>query len=494
MAASYVWSFIYCLITAIFVKWIFKHVNIVAKLPPGPWGLPLVGYLPWIKKHAYKSFIDIAKQYGGLFSVNLGGETVVVLNDWKAIKATLIDQPNVFSGRKDIYLSRAIVQNKDVVFSEGKIWKIQRKVTVQGLINVGLINKSMENHIVDLAREVIEKLNLYNHKEAPMESMFFSSILQTNWKLVSLNQIDSNKLQEYETAMKALFIGFRPDNPLLLFEWLRFIPPNGFGYKAIMKASHFIKTTLRETITSHLNKWKVGDASDFIDFYIAQIKKREIHGQKAAEPFTIDNLLGSLFDTFTAGVDTTNATCVWAFLFLASNEDIQRKAQQELDAVVGRFRMPNLNDFTNLPYMEAIIMEVHRKASLVPLSIPHRTLEDAKVFGYTIPKGTTCHSNLYAVHHDPTLWNDPEVFRPERFLDENNQLVWPPYLMPFSVGPRACLGQHLAQMELKLIISSLLHKFNFKFPVGKGSPTFAVDYGITLRPAPYSLLIEVRYD
>ncbi|GAB6025297.1 hypothetical protein CHUAL_010714 [Chamberlinius hualienensis] len=202
MDISYIWSFIYCLIAAIFVKWIIKRVNIIVKLPPGPWGLPLVGYLPWINKNAYESFIDITKKYGGLFSVNLGCETVVVLNDWKAVKATLLDQPNVFSGRPDNHLARCMIQKKDVSFSDGNAWKIQRKLTVQGLINVGLLNKSMENRILDLTQEVIEKLSLYNNKDAPMDSIFFSSILITNWKLVSVIPIDRNKLQKYEDALK----------------------------------------------------------------------------------------------------------------------------------------------------------------------------------------------------------------------------------------------------------------------------------------------------
>nr|BAV93926.1 cytochrome P450 3201G3 [Chamberlinius hualienensis] len=492
MDLSYVWSFIYSLIAVILVKWIIKRANIIVKLPPGPWGLPLVGYLPWIRKNAYESFIDISKKYGGLFSVNLGRETVVVLNDWKAVKATLLDQPNVFSGRPDMHLARYLVQKKDVTFSDGIAWKIQRKLTLQGFINIGLLNKSMENRILDLTQEVIEKLSLYNNKEAPMDSIFFSSILLTNWKLISVIPIDRNKLEEYEDAMNVIFFGLRPDNPINLFEWLRFIPPNRSGYKAFVNACDYVNNSLGEIVNIHLKNWEDGNAHDFIDRYIAEIKKKELNGQKAPAPFTIENLLGSLFNTFAAGVDTTNVTCLWAFLYLAYNQDSQKKAQKELDEVVGRFRMPSLDDFTKLPYIEAVIMEVHRKASLVPLAVPHRAIEDAKVFGYTIPKGTTCYPNIYAVHHDPTLWDDPQMFKPERFLDENNKVVWPPYLMPFSVGPRACLGQPLAQMELKLIISSLLHKFHFNFPVGQNLPTFDVDYSITLRPFPYSLLIKLR--
>ncbi|GAB6023286.1 Cytochrome P450 2 sub R member 1 [Chamberlinius hualienensis] len=428
--AFYIWSFTFCLIIAAFIKWLIQRIKIITKLPPGPWGLPLVGYLPWIKTAAYECFMDIGKRYGGLFCLNLGNETIVILNDWKAVKATLIDQQNIFSGRKYFHINKAFMQNKNVVASDGKPWKNQRKLTIQCLKNIGLLKKSMESRIVHLAQEVTEKISQYNNKDAPMMSMFFSSILQTHWKLISETPIDVSKLDQYETSVKELFKRFRLDSPLLVFEWLRFIPPNGFGYKELMKANDVIIKTLKKTINSHLSNWKDGDANDFIDYYIAEIKRQEV----PEEPFTVDNLLGSLWDMFVAGIDTTSTTLQWAFLFLAFEQDAQRKVQQELDKVVGRFRMPSLGDFTQLPYTEALIMEVHRKASIVPLSVPHRTIEDAKVLGYVIPKGTTCLQNIYAIHHDPTLWDEPDVFKPERFLDQNNKVIWPPYFMPFSVG------------------------------------------------------------
>ncbi|GAB6026988.1 hypothetical protein CHUAL_013654 [Chamberlinius hualienensis] len=443
MALNYIWSFTYCLMVAVFIKWSIERINVIKKLPPGPWGFPLVGYLPWINKAAYKSFMDIGERYGGLFCLNLGNETIVVLNDWRAVKATLIDQPNVFSGRKYFHITEALMQNKSLLSSDGKPWKIQRKLTIQCLKNIGFLKKSMESHILHLAQEVTEK----------------------------------SYLRDFDLT-------------LLVFEWLRFIPPNGFGYKQIMKANDVIIKTLKATINSHLNNWKDGDANDFIDYYIAEIKRQEV----SEEPFTVDNLLGSLWDIFVAGVDTTNTTLLWAFLFLAFERDAQRKAQQELDEVVGRLRMPCVDDFTYLPYTEALIMEVHRKASLVPLSVPHRTIEDAKVLGYVIPKGTTCLQNIYAIHHDPMLWDEPDVFKPERFLDKNNKVVWPPYFMPFSVGARSCIGRNMAQMELKIIISHLLHKFNFKLPLSKKKPTLEADNGLSLQPFPYSLLIELRED
>ncbi|GAB6032307.1 Cytochrome P450 2 sub R member 1 [Chamberlinius hualienensis] len=492
MAFVDVWTLFSCVLAVVFVRWLFKTLHLIRQMPPGPWGLPLIGYTPWLGKEVYKSFSDIAKVYGGLFSVNVAGETVVIFNDWATVKATLVEKPKTFSGRRYMAISNEILHRKNITAGDGKAWKVQRILTIQCLRNIGILKKSMEHHIVDLAQEVIENLNKTPNSKVPMESVFFRSIVRANWKLVSVTHISDEDLNEYELAVRELFKQFRFDNLLHFFYWLRYIPPDGFGYKPIMKASNYVLNQLRIIIDQHLNDWVEGNDKDLIDLYISEMKKHEIDGKLVKEPFTVNHLLGTLWDLFMAGVDTTNSTLLWAFLHLAYNPEVQRKAQNELDSVVGRYRQPSLDDYLNLPYLEAVIMEIHRMTSIVPLAIPHRTIEDAKVFGYNIPANTTCVQNIYAIHHDPNLWEEPELFKPERFIDKNNKTIWPPYLMPFSIGPRACIGQNLAQMELKIIISSLLHQFNFYLPPGEPKPSLEADKGLTLQPFPYSLLIETR--
>ena len=87
-----------------------------------------------------------------------------------------------------------------------------------------------------------------------------------------------------------------------------------------------------------------------------------------------------------------------------------------------------------LPYTEAVILEVQRCASLVPLGVPHMTHEDVTIDGYTIPEGTVVAANLYSIHRDPRYWKNPEKFDPLRFLDENKKLLRPDGFAPFSIG------------------------------------------------------------
>ena len=87
----------------LFVCWIV-HQRLQNKYPPGPTGLPIVGYLPFLGQYAHKTFLQLGKKYGSIFSLALGNETVIVLNDWAAVKAALVDQSQTFSGRPHMFV------------------------------------------------------------------------------------------------------------------------------------------------------------------------------------------------------------------------------------------------------------------------------------------------------------------------------------------------------------------------------------------------------
>jgi len=98
--------------------------------------------------------------------------------------------------------------------------------------------------------------------------------------------------------------------------------------------------------------------------------------------------------------------------------------------------------------------------TLVPLSLYHRNVKETTVMGHRIPKDSMIIPNIYAVHHDPELWGDPENFRPDRFITEDGKLDKPEYWIPFSLGKRACAGEPLARMEIYLYFVSIMQNFN----------------------------------
>lgn len=145
-----------------------------------------------------------------------------------------------------------------------------------------------------------------------------------------------------------------------------------------------------------------------------------------------------------------------------------------------------------MPYTEAVLLEIQRYASIVPFGVPHMTKSSTNLCGYEIPANTSIWPNLWALHHDPELWGDPEVFRPERFIDCNGQVSKPEYLIPFSAGSRRCMGEDLAKVELFVFFTTLMQRFTFKCPVGHPPPSLNAVMGVSLQPLPYSLYIEKR--
>ncbi|XP_039880858.1 cytochrome P450 2D3-like isoform X4 [Simochromis diagramma] len=141
---------------------------------------------------------------------------------------------------------------------------------------------------------------------------------------------------------------------------------------------------------------------------------------------------------------------------------------------------------------KAVIHEVQRVANTVPLSVFHRTTTDTELMGYSIPKGTMIIENLTSVLSEEGQWKFPHEFNPENFLDDKGEFVKPEAFMPFSAGPRMCLGEGLARMELFLIMVTLLHKFKFIWPEDAGEPDFTPVYGITMTPKPYDMKVQLR--
>ncbi|XP_054845905.1 cytochrome P450 4V2 [Eublepharis macularius] len=165
-------------------------------------------------------------------------------------------------------------------------------------------------------------------------------------------------------------------------------------------------------------------------------------------------------DTFMfEGHDTTAAAVNWSIYLLARYPEAQRKVHRELDEVFGDSnRHVTSDDLKKLRYLECVIKEALRLFPSVPFFA--RTLnEEYYIRGYKIPKGTDVLIGVFALHRDPEVFPEPEEFRPERFSAENSAGRHSYAYVPFSAGPRNCIGQRFAQMEEKTILATILRNF-----------------------------------
>ena len=234
-----------------------------------------------------------------------------------------------------------------------------------------------------------------------------------------------------------------------------------------------------------------------------------------------------IVDLSFAGTETITNTLTWSIIYLLHYPDVMEKVQEEIYRVLGDNGIPSMMEKQKMPYVEATIMEIQRVADIVPLGIPHSVLEEVEFRGYTIPKGTTMMSNLYAVHRDERIWDQPDVFKPSRFLNENGRIVRQEQLIPFCIGnrlslvfsncrlsicfpyfvqstgskystllisgKRACLGEALARMELFLFFTTMFQHFMFELPPGEKLPSLVGRLSITHVPPSFNINAKERY-
>ncbi|GER30931.1 cytochrome P450 [Striga asiatica] len=160
-----------------------------------------------------------------------------------------------------------------------------------------------------------------------------------------------------------------------------------------------------------------------------------------------------------AGTDTLAVTLEWAMSALLNNPEKLHKARIEIDNLVGKDRLIDESDLSNLPYLQHVISETFRLFPANPLLVPHEASSDCTIGGYYIPRGTILIVNAWAIHRDPEIWDDPTNFIPERF--EAGE-VEPTELIPFGMGRRSCPGIGLAQRMVGLTLGSLIQGFEWK--------------------------------
>lgn len=186
-----------------------------------------------------------------------------------------------------------------------------------------------------------------------------------------------------------------------------------------------------------------------------------------------------LLTLFAAGHETTAHALAWAFYVIAAAPDEAARLRGELNKVLGE-RLPSVNDLADLPYTKAVFQEGLRLYPTIP-SAPRVVLEACSLGGYTLPKGAKVFVSIYAIHRHPDFWIEPNTFCPERFLEGAAQRAY----MPFGLGGRVCIGQHLALLIGQLVLASLTKQLELELLPEKVQPKVSISlgtrYGMNMR-------------
>nr|CAD7258396.1 unnamed protein product [Timema shepardi] len=475
-------------IVAVRLLQMFREVR---SLPPGPWGFPVIGYLPFLKGDAHLHFKELAKKYGSMFSTKLGNQLIVVLSDYKTIREAF--RREEFTGRPHTEFS-SILGGYGIINSDGKLWKDQRKFLHErlrqfGIKCVGTGKEHMETRIMGEVETFLRTLS--RQKDAPMDlntplAMSVSNVICTIMMSVSF-QHDDSRFKRFMDLIEEGFKLFGSIASVNFIPLMRYLPGLQETRKKLAQNRCEMAEFFQETVDNHRTTFDPSNIRDLIDTYLLEIQRAKEEGcdEQLFEGKDHDRQIQQIIgDLFSAGMETIKTTLQWSVVFMLHHPEVAKAVQEELDEVVGRKRLPKLEDLAYLPYTESTLLEVLRRSSIVPLGTTHAATRDVYLNGFKIPKNTQVVPLLHAVHMDPTLWDEPERFQPTRFLSAEGKVTKPEFFLPFGVGRRMCLGDVLARMELFLFFSSLLHVFHLEVPQGEPLPSLKGNAGVTVTPDP----------
>ncbi|XP_061453210.1 cytochrome P450 2G1-like [Rhineura floridana] len=442
-----------------------RKISCKGKLPPGPTPLPVIGnFLQLKSSETLKSLLKLYDKYGPVFTVYFGNRPIVVLCGHDAVKEALIDKAEEFSGRKTMPTLQRTFNDYGVVFAEGERWKQLRRFSLTILRNFGMGKKSIEQRIQEEAQFLLEEFRKTNEK--PFEPTFFLSRAVSNviCSIVFGNRFDYED-KEFQDLMKMMNDAFREMSTAwaqfydIYASFLKYFPgPHTKIYDILEDMRVFIARRVKknkETLDPNAPR-------DFIDCFLIQMEKEK---DNPSSEFSVKNMELTTLNLFFAGTETVSSTLRYGFLLLMKYPEVQAKMHEEIDRVIGQNRVPNIEDRSQMPYVDAVIHEVQRVSDLIPMNVPHAVTRDTEFRGYIIPKGTEVFTILNSVLHDPTKFKSPNAFHPGNFLDENGRFKKNDAFVPFSSGKRICLGEALARMELFLFFTTILQSFQLKSPL-----------------------------
>lgn len=473
---------------SLLVLYIFRvATNRPHNFPPGPPSLPIHGAYwllllsNWTSIH--KAMENMRRRYrSNLLGFYLGNVPTVVAFDYETIKE--IETRPEFLGRMDTFVARERGLGKllGVILADGPLWAHQRRYMLRHMRDFGFGTRSatLENLMQQEIQDVVDVLNgkkedkgIYRDGLALMPNLFHHILLNAVWSMYAGDRFSYTD-HGYTRFVAQKGIDFvRATGPtgraLVLTPWLRYVLPKKTGFIQIRNSNIKVVEAIKKTIDEHNKTYSEDHMRDFIDIYIKEMKANE--NNPNGSPFSEEQLLFLGWDLLVSTATTLTATLTMYVMYMMHHPEVQHTIQNEIDTVVGRNRLPTLNDRPKLPYMEASLRELMRIVTIFTLGIAHRATEDTHLGGYFIPKNTMLLTGLYSYHNDPDVWGDPHVYRPERFLDENGELLKKDFTLPFGAGKRLCAGETFGRQNMWLILTALLQNFTLAVPKGQKPPS-----------------------
>ncbi|XP_049758414.1 cytochrome P450 2F2-like [Elephas maximus indicus] len=419
-------------------------------LPPGPAPLPVLGNLLQLQPRRLdqalmevepnSGFVELPACWGPVFTVRLGPRPAVVLCGYAALRDALVLQADTFSGRGAMDVFELFTRGNGIVFFNGPRWQTLRNFALGALKEFGLGTLTIEKHVLE------EAACLLSEFQATIGVPFGPRRLLDNAvSNVICSVVFGNRYGYGDPEFLRLLDLFHDNFRIMSSRWGEmYIFPSLLDWfpgphHRILRNFAELRVFISEQIQSHRQTRQVGEPRDFIDCFLDQMDKER---QDAESHFREETLVMTTHDLFFGGTKTTSTTLRYGLLILLKFPQVAAKAQAELDAVVGRMSpppalTPSLANRACLPYTNAVLREIQRFISVLPLGLPRALTRDAHFC--TVPKGTFVIPLLVSAHRDPTQFKDPDRFNPTNFLDDKSEFRSNEAFLPFApVLPAPC--------------------------------------------------------
>ncbi|XP_053738887.1 cytochrome P450 2J2-like isoform X1 [Synchiropus splendidus] len=482
---------IFLSVSLICMLWYIKQKD-PPNFPPGPPALPLLGNVFSIDhKQPHIYLTKLAELYGNVFCMRLGRDKTVFVSGWKMVKEALVTQADNFADRPNTPVVTRIYSGNSagLFFSNGKVWRRQRRFAMATLRTFGLARSSMEQRICEESRHLLEAIERENGQLFDPVPLFNNAVANIISQIVFGKRFEykEHKFQNMLTNLTEMAYLEGSTWALLYNAFPALVKHLPGPHNEIFTNSKSLEASIRDEILRHQLDLDPSKPRDYIDAFLIEEKDNK----NTELGFDVENLVMCCLDLFLAGSETTSKTLQWGLIYLINDPSIQGKVQAEIDAVIGRTRLPRMADKPNMPFTDAVIHEIQRMGNIVPLNGPRMTTRDTTLGGFFIPKGTSVIPNLTSVLFDKSEWETPHTFNPGHFLDADGNFVRREAFLPFSAGRRVCLGEGLARMELFLFLISLLQKFTFSTLDGMQLRTDGI-VGATRSPFPFKIYASTR--
>ncbi|KAK3312719.1 cytochrome P450 [Apodospora peruviana] len=474
------------------------------KLPPGPWGRPFIG-----------NFYDLAdsekvrdkvrewhRRYGDVFYTKIGITDYVWLSSPKAVKDLMDKKSAIYSSRPHLPLAQDVASGKSrqLFMAYGPEWRNLRKHS-HALLNLNTSKKYM------VVQEFESKVVLQQLLDQPdqfysINRRYSTSVIMLVTYGYRIPSFTDPIITKIFTVLEHLSIMMAPGHfAVETFPALAALPEflvgnwRSWGKMAFAHDSA-VYLELWETLKKNVRD---GTARDCFckDFYLGDPEKNGIDNLLAA--YTCGGLIE-------AGSETTATTVNNWMLAMTLYPDVLKKAQEEVDRVCGGAgRLPTWDDEKDMPYVRAMIKETLRWRPVNKFGMYHSSTEDDWYDGHFIPKDSVVVLNWWAIHRDPNLYPEPDVFKPSRYLGKdlsaaeymNSSDPYERDHFAYGAGRRSCPGVHVAEKSLFIVISRILWGFDIRKKLGPDGvvpiePTQRMMPGFLSVPEPFECQITPR--